>query len=412
MPYNFHIFYEYQALDKDLSEKIYPFIENSIKLQNYFSSGWGQIKTSNYCGSIDIDNESILILPKIENEQNIYAKNLEYLIYIISYVYDINLYETYTNIDNFKNQNILKFYITIFIKALEAEGPKGLYNEYITYEDNLNKLKGRYLVNEDSKYNLIKTKIYCQYDEFTENNYLNQIFAFTIHKLRAFSKNEENKKRLASLSLLFVDVDLKDFSSININPYYTFNRNNERFKKTYDIAIFILKKLSIYFDYRNKKFFSFIFNMNELFEMFIGKLIKETLPREFTVKLQSKSKLGEFKIKPDIIIFKYDKPILIIDTKYKKITAQKDITTCDLYQIYAYGMSYPDWINNRRNVMLLYPKHLIENLIISSQRLGNIEFEETIVNLKVEHIDIKNKHTDYNDYLFLLKEEIKQILNL
>ena len=51
-----------------------------------------------------------------------------------------------------------------------------MYKKYITEQDNLNVLKGKYLINENIKYNFTKNKIYCEYDEFSENNSLNQFF--------------------------------------------------------------------------------------------------------------------------------------------------------------------------------------------------------------------------------------------
>ncbi len=64
----------------------------------------------------------------------------------------------------------------MFASGLLNELKKGIYKEYITEQDNLPVLKGKYLINENLKYNFTKNKIYCEYDEFSPNNFLNQFF--------------------------------------------------------------------------------------------------------------------------------------------------------------------------------------------------------------------------------------------
>lgn len=78
-----------------------------------------------------------------------------------------------------------------FLKELKT----GIYKEYITEIDNLNTLKGKYLVNENLKYNFTKSKIYCEYDEFSINNSLNQFFLYSIKYLMNSVKDKKLLKQ-------------------------------------------------------------------------------------------------------------------------------------------------------------------------------------------------------------------------
>lgn len=412
------IIYEYGEIPSNLKEKLTSNQYFDSNIRKYFSESWGQIKAKQFCGSINIGDETISIIPKIERNDCLEekSKNFRYLIYMIQYVYDFNIDETESKPAQFFYNNILELFITKFQKELFKQIQMGLYKDYITVEDNLNKLKGKYLVNQNLKFNFLETKIFCEFDEFSEDNYLNQVFSFTINFLRNYSKNKENKKRLSELHLVFGDIETNLFNPNKIKELYQFNRLNIRFKKAYDLAIFLIKKLMIDFSESKNNFISFIFDMNILFEGFIGKLIKEIYDdkNSLNVNLQSKKTFGDFNLRPDILIKKDNQPILIVDTKYK-IIENAGINTCDLYQVYSYGMAYPDWYNNNkdeilRKVMLLYPKHLEHQNTINLKPLGN-KYNETKVNLIIRHIELNKNTSNFIVYLSEMKNEIKNIFD-
>ena len=84
--------------------------------------------------------------------------------------------------------------------------------------------------------------------------------------------------------------------------------------------------------------FALLFDMNALFESYVGDFIKKSFPG--TILQHSEKHLVEdpksFKLRPDIFL----KGKFIADTKWKIISSRDDISQADLYQLYAYGKKH------------------------------------------------------------------------
>ena len=377
---NINTIYEYCEVKGDLKK----YIIDTPSLHKYFKLDWNILKTQQYCGILNFEDKDFYLLPKISNRDD--EANLDIFIYMLMYAYDIKLENE--DIASCKNEkhNILEVFIQLFARKLFKEFGRGIYKEYITEQENLTTLRGKYLINENIKYNLIKNKIYCEYDEFSMNNTLNQFFLFALKSLLPYTKN---KKLLKQCELVLDDVEYKQFdiNTLKIN----FHRLNLRYRDSFEFAILLLQK-SIPLFSKDKKSFAFLFDMNMLFERFVGKMIKELEPATL---LQSCDTYGDLILKPDIIV-----KDLIIDTKYKKLGEKNDIKRDDKFQMFVYGKNY-----NKTNTMLLYPKHLESfdyDLI-----LGKNGDE---VKMKIKSLDLWCDGCSYQEYLKELKIRIMEIV--
>lgn len=377
--------YEYEPIT---NEKLKNHIINTTELHKYFTLDWKDLKAKQYCGILNFDNQDFYILPKIANRNSKPddEQNLNIFIYMLMYAYDVKL--SNEQIASCANQKhtILEVFVQMFAINLLNELKKGLYKEYLTKQDNLPVLKGKYLINENLKYNFTKNKIYCEYDEFSENNSLNQFFLYAIKYLQKFVNN---KKLLKQCELIFDEVEYK---SVDINRVETinFNRLNVRFKTSFEIALLLLRQSIPLFN-KDKKSFAFLFDMNILFEKFIARMVKEL---DNNAKIQNKHYFGDLTLKPDIILKNQ-----IIDTKYKKLNSLNDIKQGDKLQAFSYGINY-----KVENVMLLYPKHL-----------DNIKYDlvlgkESIVNLKIRTIDLNFSGNNYKEYIDEIKFRVEKII--
>jgi len=374
--------YEYEKIPNHYKNLILHIKENK-SLHKYFKEDWPDVKTKQYCGILSVDKDDYYLLPKISNDEN---TNLDIFIYMLMYVYDIKLSnEQIASCKNEKSDTLLEVLVQMFVQNLLDELKKGIYKEYITHENNLRTLKGKYLINENLKYNFVKTKIYCEYDEFSENNTLNQFFLYTIKNLQKFVKN---KKYLKQCELIFDEVESFSFDVDLLNIYFT--RVNKRFEKSYHLAILLLKRLIPLYS-KGKSSFAFLFDMNVLFEKFIAKAIKSV---ESSAKIQNQNSFGNLLLKPDIIL-----DTQIIDTKYKKIKSLEDLKQSDKLQAFAYGINY-----DLKNVMLLYPKHLDD--VNKELFLGG---NENKICLKVNSIDL-NFDGSSKEFVEEIKRRLERIL--
>lgn len=373
--------YEYEFIT---NEELKNHIINTTELHKYFTLDWKDLKAKQYCGILNFDNQDFYILPKISNHND--EQNLNIFIYMLMYAYDVKL--SNEQIASCANQEhtILEVFVQMFAINLLNELKKGLYKEYLTKQDNLPVLKGKYLINENLKYNFTKNKIYCEYDEFSSNNSLNQFFLYAVKYLQKFVRD---KKLLKQCELIFDEIEYK---SVDINRVETinFNRLNVRFKTSFEIALLLLRQ-SIPLFHKDKKSFAFLFDMNVLFEKFIARMAKEL---DNNGKIQNKDNFGDLTLKPDIILKNQ-----IIDTKYKKLDSLNDIKQGDKLQAFSYGINY-----KIENVMLLYPKHL-----------DNINYDlvlgkERIVNLKIRTIDLNFSGNNYKEYIDEIRERVEIVL--
>jgi len=378
------IIYEYKTVK---CEKLTKHIIDDKSLHQYFKQDWGKVKAKQYCGIVNYDNTDYYILPKIAANEN--KKNLDIFIYMLMYSHDIKVHnENLSNSLNLQSNNILEVFIQMFAKNLFAQFQRGTYKEYITEQDNLTTLRGKYLINENLKNNFTNSKIYCEYDEFSENNELNQFFLYAIKTLMKYTKN---KKLLKQCELVLNEVTYRHFEISNLNIH--FNRLNARYKESFEFALLLLKKSIPSFS-KDKKGFAFLFDMNILFEKFIGKIIYES--NDDVEIPKGTKKFGELYLKPDIIV---NSKNVIIDCKYKKIKDKEIAKRDDRYQMYVYANNY----ENIDTTMLLYPKHL--DVIDEDVILGN---NDNKVVLKMRSIDL-NFNGAYEEFIEEIKNRLREL---
>jgi 5-methylcytosine-specific restriction enzyme subunit McrC len=372
------VIYEYSRVeDKRVKDSI---LSNSV-LEKYFKRDFKGLKTQQYCGVLNIENQDIYLLPKIVEGSK---KNLDIFLYMLMYSHDIKLKNE--DIASCKNENnsILEVFIQFFAQRLFKEFKSGVYKEYITERNNLTTLRGKYLINENLKYNFVKNRIYCEYDEFSENNKLNQFFLYALKTLMQYTKN---KKLLKQCELVLDEVEYIVFDIKNTN--IDFNRLSKRYKDSFEFAILLLSK-SIPLFSQDKKSFVFLFDMNDLFEEFIGRIYKDI---DSSATTQTQKSFGNLQLIPDIMTSS-----MIIDTKYKKVKNISDLSVPDKYQMFVYGTNF-----KVQDTMLLYPKY--KDVVDEDLELG---IGDKMIRLKMRSIDL-DFDGGYDEFIYEIRARLKLI---
>lgn len=366
-----------------------------------------RIQATNYVGFVKTKNHSIQILPKIFGENQ--SEIIRNLMFLLSYTKKIKIKETDMNSLKAKN-NIFEVFIYLFGKNLLEILKKDLFQNYKKEKDNKNYLKGKLLFNEHIKKNSFnKTKFYTEYDEFLEDNLLNQVFKATISKLLKITLVSSNFKLLTECNLILNNVTL---TKINYRETqnFRFNRLNKNFEDVYTLAISLLFGNSYQMVSENMKSYSFVFDMNKLFEEFVFEFMKNNFSNEFKIRTENPQERvfveqPFFNLKPDITIFSNDECKLIIDTKYKHInTNPKDkygVSRNDVYQMFVYSQYY-----NCRDIVLLYPKNFSSNVDVCMKSDKERDFKLHIKTIDL-HRDLFNKEIRNE-----LREEVKGLLKI
>ena len=342
----------------DIGKKDFGDIENFI-LKNSdenapflrIASGVGGkfIQARNYVGVLQTKSGlTIEILPKIadkndaERSKAVFIKMLKTL---------KNFPFKSSNLASLKTQNLplLEIFISMFLCELEALVKKGIKSDYVALEENLNFLKGKLNINEQIKRNSIhKERFYVGYSEFLSDIKINRIIKTTLKFLYKKSNSSKNQQKIRELLFIFDEVsECEDYK--NFFAKLVINRQVKHYEQTLLWCKIFLLGNSFTPHKGDDLAFALLFDMNALFESYVGNFIKKKFSG--TILQHSEKHLVEnpksFKLRPDIFL----KGKFTTDTKWKIVKSKDDISQADLYQLYAYGKKH-----ECSNLYLIYPK--------------------------------------------------------
>ena len=377
MEYFILLEYQEKELKDSVKKSLQGYLEKLKKesLQNVFTFTSKGIKAKNYVGILKYKNYQFEILPKLidknkitkedDKERKIILKNL---LYMLSLTRKLDIKESeIAKISKSKNpflEILIKIYATSLFECLKRFIPKN----YVTEEDNLTVLKGKLLFSKHIIKNSVnQAKFYCQYDEFSENNLLNQLFYYVSRLLYFVSNDNENKRILKFITDFFCDIDFKKINIYKITNL-KLTKNQTAFQKPFDLAKMFLENSLIDMNQHKIKTISLLWDMNKLFEEFVFEFIRrnkdkinENLKNNKieVIKYQEHKKLlycEEIKQDckdsfVDIFVNFKNKGVVIIDTKYK--LNYDDIGkpgNQDIFQMVTYEI-----IHNSQNAILIYP---------------------------------------------------------
>ena len=266
---------------------------------------------------------------------------------------------------NPENMNLYEIFINLYIQEVRRLVKNGIKSSYLNQEENLNVYKGKLLVNEHLKQNIVhKERFYVVFDEYQANCPQNRLIKSTLLKLQQLTGSAQNSKEIRQLLVSFELVEPsknyeKDFSKVVL----------DRTTKCYEV---LLKWSKVFL--KNKSFSMFsgtesaralLFPMEKVFEAYVAKNLKKRLNQAgWEVSIQDKGyylfdtlngeKYQKFALRPDLVITRPDESIIILDTKWKSLINNKKanygISQADMYQMYAYAKKY-----QASEVWLLYP---------------------------------------------------------
>lgn len=376
----------------DIGKKDFGDIENFI-LKNSdenapflkIASGVGGkfIQARNYVGVLQTKSGlTIEILPKIadkndaERSKAVFIKMLKTL---------KNFPFKSSNLASLKTQNLplLEIFISMFLCELEALVKKGIKSDYVALEENLNFLKGKLNINEQIKRNSIhKERFYVGYSEFLNDIKINRIIKTTLKFLYKKSNSSKNQQKIRELLFIFDEVsECEDYK--NFFAKLVINRQVKHYEQTLLWCKIFLLNNSFTPHKGDDLAFALLFDMNALFESYVGNFIKKKFSG--TILQHSEKHLVEepksFKLRPDIFL----KGKFIADTKWKIISSKDDISQADLYQLYAYGKKH-----ECGKLHLIYPK--IDGI---KQESMNFKYDDEI-RLEILYFDLEKDENNTN----------------
>ena len=293
--------YEYDIIkDIEYNENIRKFLEreeNKRIFQELSINGKTKLKATQFVGVVQIEDTLIEVLPKLSKSTDNSKLALKNFLFMLNYSYKLHNLKEFDVNNNHMSGSILEVYIYLYAKNLFELLKRNPNRYYVVVNEESGFLKGTWRLSEQlSQAPHLKHRFYVAYDEFTDNNLLNQILKFVAKMLIFKSRNDNNKKLLHNILLLFTEIDdiskpvHSDFEKIK------FNRLNKDYEPIFNLAKMFLEKLINSSNNLKEKSYSFMFDMNKLFEEFIAefiwkeKVLKSTIYKQHEQKNQHPQK--------------------------------------------------------------------------------------------------------------------------
>ncbi len=268
-----------------------------------------------------------------------------------------------------QRETLLEILIRIFCDKLNEAVRKGIPHSYLAQRDDLPTLRGKLDVTRQfTRYAANPSRLACRFDVLSPDTPLNQILKAAVLYLSQMSRSAANQQRLRNLAFVYADISDIPPSALRWDAV-VIDRTNERWRALFDMARLFLAGRYQTTTSGSGQGMALLFEMNTLFEEYIGRQISRALAgTDLVVSLQggrlfclSEEKTGRklFQTRPDILIRSRERECVthVIDTKWKRISSRIDdpkrgVSQSDVYQMMAYAQVY-----QAPRLTLLYPHH-------------------------------------------------------
>ncbi len=307
------------------------------------------------------------ILPKIEGagESDVGNTTLrDRLIHMLAMVWNIRIDPGAVTQLGWQRDTLLEMLIRLYCSKLTDAVRKGMPRQYTAQEDDLPALRGRLDVTRQfSTLAVSPHKLACRFDALSPDIALNQVMRATIGKLSRLAQAPDNQRTLRELNFAYADVSEVPPGDLRWDQI-VLDRTNTRWRELLSLARLFLRDRHQQTSVGPIDGFALLFEMNVLFEEYMARLMARALAGTgLRVSAQGglrtclyEGETGRFRTRPDLIIRKGNRNVLIMDTKWKRITRVDDphegVSQADVYQLMAYGRLY-----ECPYVILLYPHH-------------------------------------------------------
>ena len=321
----------------------------------------GTLVAQNFVGVVCLGRYQVEVLPKVEAPDNLVRSNL---MRMVAATLDLTLSGEAVGQVERTDESVLEVMIRLFCAELWMAVRRGLVRHYETQKENLVVMRGRLHVVRQLRHNLARPdRLYCTFDEFSEDNGLNRVLKAAVRILLDVTRSPSNIRSLSELLFCFQDV-MDIHPGVVQRERIVLNRLSDRYRPLVALAEMFLQGYSPDVVSGHGHGFAVLFDMNELFEEYVGRQTRAALkPFGFNVTLQgpkrylARSSEGSpaFELRPDIVAARDGKVTLIMDTKWKRLKEnerREGVASADAYQMFAYAERY-----DAEDVILLYPHH-------------------------------------------------------
>lgn len=330
--------------------------------------GRKRLRARGIVGVLAAEGCSLEILPKIDTAdggtENV-ANTRRRLVHMLALAIDIKIDAGQVTALDWQNESLLEILIRLFSEKLVDAVRQGMPRRYVGHEDELPALRGRLdITRQFTHFAANPSRLACRYDTLSPDIALNRIMKAAVTRLMRIARSVANQHRLRELSFAFADITATPVAALRWDDVVS-DRTNARWRELLSMAKLLLGDRFQTTSAGDGSGFSLLFEMNTLFEEYIGRMVVRALTGSNLNVVRQGGKMyclesatgGLFQTRPDILVKDGSKVVQVIDTKWKRLGAQvedrkRGVAQADVYQMMAYGRLY-----DCPRLTLLYPHH-------------------------------------------------------
>ena len=359
----------------------------------------------NYVGVICLSNgDQIEILPKthkhsfdlIEPDSQTLGGNRKNLVKMLQATSYLPYKSASSASLDIERMPLLDVFVRLFLNEVNILIKRGIARLYQTEDENLTYLKGKLLVSQQVRHNLVmKYRHYMSYDELStdrpENRLIRSALQWAVNRVQG-----ETEHLCQELLFHFSSVPRSKTITQDMKAWQK-GRHLRHYEPVRPWLEMIFNEHSPTSISGNRKMLSLLFPMERVFEHYVALQLKRQFPDyDISTQVRQESLLRFtpytsdneeklFQLRPDLYI-KHEGSVIIADTKWKLINEnlagkKYNISEADIYQMLAYNQTYQKH-QETSEIWLIYPRS--EKF---TQKLPDLKFDNGSI-IKVLPFDV------------------------
>ena len=333
--------------DRDVAKKLSTSADDRLQIEE-LRHGL-RVRTRSWVGVVRLPTVEIRAVPKVTGDLLGLVRLLEYTsgLDALTRLHDGATLEA-------SGDSLLELFVLLFVEASERVLRRGLLSDYVEREDDLPIVRGRILGDRQmlERFGQLD-RIICRYDELEHDVVENQLLtaALRVASPRVTSVGLQRRiSRLRDVLEPICDADQLDLASARTTV--TYNRLNGHYETAHQLGWLLFDALGIddLFTPGDARSFSFLLNMNQLFERFVTRVVEQILPvAQYRVTSQVPFKSVVWNVSsqrpytniiPDVVVERRGESNyrVAIDAKYK-LYDERGFDQGDIYQTFLYAFA-------------------------------------------------------------------------
>ena len=267
---------------------------------------------------------------------------------------------------------LLEVYISQFLSLTNQLIKRGIRSDYVREQKNAKFLKGRLLVSQQLRKNMLHPERFAiECDEYLVNRPANRLIKTTLALVARIAQSARNQRLARELGFVFEDVPTSPDIRTDFQKVKT-GRSMHYYQNVLAWCCLLLNGNGPTASTGDFNTLSLLYPMERIFEDYVAHCLSPKLDEYFDagciLKTQAaKHSLVEehdgnaiFRLKPDLLVLNGKQTVCVMDTKWKLLDSSDrrnkyGISQTDMYQLYAYGHKYLKG-EDQKQLMLIYPK--------------------------------------------------------